>query len=171
MDSPVKRQAALVALAALLVAAVALQAQNPKSFPPPPRGPRRTVISPKIIAAHSIYLDNETGYSAVGRDALRELSEWGRYQIVGRNQAQLLMILTTQEFSSDDFPNSGEFDPTVKLPRKPLNAFLTVIDKPTGDRLWIDSRPWGGLLTGANSAGRRLVSRFRKHVEHTPSPS
>ena len=166
-----KRRAPLGALMLFLAAAIALQAQNQKHFPPPPRVPRRTIISPRILIAKSIYLDNETGYSAVGRDALRELTDWGRFQIVGQKQAQLLMILSTQEFNGDDFPDAGEFDDTIKLPRKPQNAFLTVIDKTTGDRLWIDSRPWGGLLTGANSAGRRLVARFRKHVEHTPAPS
>ena len=171
MGSPVKRRAAFGTLVLFLAAAIVLQAQNPKKFPPPPRAPRRTTISPKILVAKSIYLDNETGYSAVGRDALRELTDWGRFQIVGQKQAQLLMILSTQEFNGDDFPDAGEFDDTIKLPRKPQNAFLTVIDKGTGDRLWIDSRPWGGLLTGANSAGRRLVARFRKHVEHTPPPS
>lgn len=154
-----------------LAVAIAAHAQHPKNFPPPPRGPRRAIISPKILEAKSIYLDNETGYSAVGHEALQELADWGRFQVVGQDQAQLLMILSTQEYNSEDFPDVGEFDPSVKLPRKPLNAFLTVIDKATGDRLWIDSRPWGGLLTGANSAGRRLVARFRKHVEHTREPS
>jgi hypothetical protein len=36
--------------------------------------------------------------------------------------------------------------------------------------VWIDSRPWGGLLTGANSAGRRLIDRFRKRIEHQRPP-
>jgi hypothetical protein len=171
MAPPVKRLAVFATLVLFLCAAIALQAQNPKKFPAPPRAPRRTLIPPRILAAKSIYLDNETGYSAVGREALRELTDWGRYRVVGQDQAQLLMILSTQEFNSDEFPDAGEFEDSIKLPRKPLNAFLTVIDKPTGDRLWIDSRPWGGLLTGANSAGRRLVARFRKHVEHAPLPS
>jgi hypothetical protein len=171
MISPVKRYAALGTLVLFLAAAIAVQAQNPKKFPPPPKGPRRGTISAKILEAKSIYLDNETGYSAVGREALQELADWGRFRVVGQDQAQLLMILSTREYNGDDFPDAGEFNDSIKLPRKPLNAFLTVIDKPTGDRLWIDSRPWGGLLTGANSAGRRLIARFRKHVEHTKPPS
>ena len=123
--------------------------------------------------AQSVYLDNETGYAAVGRDTLRELQAWGRFQVVGQADAQLLIVLSTEEFIDDELPsNGGDFDPqTLHLPRKPQNAFLTVIDKSTGDRVWIDSRPWGGLLTGENSAGRRLIARLRKNVEHQRPPS
>jgi hypothetical protein len=167
-----RKLAALFPLVVLLGTAIALQAQSVHTFPPPHRVSRRTVISPRILAAKSVYLDNETGYSTVGREALSELAAWGRFRVVGHDQAQLLIILSTQEFIGDDFPIAGDFDPsTAKLPRKPQNAFLTVIDRPTGDRLWIDSRPWGGLLTGANSAGRRLIAHFRKRVEHTRPPS
>jgi hypothetical protein len=170
MNSPVKRKAALSTLVVFL-AALTLQAQNPKKFPAPPKASRRQIISVRILDAKSIFLDNQTGYSAVGQEAVRELSDWGRFRIVGQDQAQLLMVLSTREYNGTEFPDADDFDPTVKLPRKPLNAFLTVIDKKTGDRLWIDSRPWGGLLTGSNSAGWRLIARFRKHVDHTPAPS
>lgn len=168
MTVPVKKQAVLASLIVFWVAAIAWPAQNPNRFPPVPKKSRRPLISAKILAAKSVYLDNETGYSAVGRDALRELSTWGRFQIVGHDQAQLLMILSTQEYNSDGFGSGGDLaGDNPKLPRKPLNAFLTVIDKSTGDRVWIDSHPWGGLFTGANSAGWRLIARFRKRVEHT----
>jgi hypothetical protein len=148
-----------------------MQAQE--KLPPPYKAPRHPPVSAKLMSAKSIYFDNETGDSAVGRDALRELNEWGRFQVVNQGDAQLLIVLSTEEFTSDDFPDDlGGFDgSTLRLPRKPLNAFLTIIDRPTGDRLWIDSRPWGGLLTGANSAGRRLIARLRKHVEHQRLPS
>lgn len=148
----------------------AVRAQN--KLPPPPRGPKHPAISAKIMNAKFVYFDNETGYSEVGRDSLRELAEWGRFQVVGQTDAQLVIVLSTEEFIDDEFvPAEGGLDVgTLHLPRKPLNAFLTVIDRSTGDRVWIDSRPWGGLLTGANSAGRRLIDSFRKHIEHQRPP-
>jgi glucose dehydrogenase len=51
------------------------------------------------------------------------------------------------------------------LPHKPANAYLTVVDAISGQKLWTSSHVWGGLLTGFNSAGRRLVNRLRKQVE------
>ena len=160
----------LLSIALLLLSPGAVRAQN--KLPPPPRAPRHPALTAKIMAAKSVYFDNETGDSAVGRDALRELAQWGRFQVVGQSDAQLVMVLSTEEFTDDEFPlNFGDLDPnTLHLPRKPLNAFLTVIDKATGDRVWIDSRPWGGVLTGGNSAGRRLIARLRKHVEHQRPP-
>jgi hypothetical protein len=171
MTTPTPSRAGVLAIVLLLLSPCIIHAQA--KFPPPPRAPKRPAISAKILAAKSVYFDNQTGDSAVGREALRELNLWGRFEVVGNAQAQLLLVLSTEEFTDDDFPNDGGgFDPsTLHLPRKPLNAFLTVIEKATGDRLWIDSRPWGGLLTGENSAGRRLIARFRKRVEKQHPPS
>src|SRR5580704_9791668 len=45
------------------------------------------------------------------------------------------------------------------------DAHLTVIDPKTGQNLWTDSHVWGGLLTGANSVGERLVKKLEKQVE------
>ncbi len=171
MGTPARNRAAFLTVLAVLASASAVRAQ--RKFPPPPKAPKRPAISARLLAAKSVYFDNETGDSAVGRDTLRELNQWGRFRLVGQDQAQLLLVLSTEEFTDDDFPpDIGDFDPnTLHLPRKPLNAFLTVIDRTTGDRLWIDSRPWGGLLTGANSAGRRLIAKLRKRVERQPPPS
>ncbi len=44
-------------------------------------------------------------------------------------------------------------------------AYLTVIDPKTGENLWSDSRRWGGLLTGFNSAGERLVRELEKQTK------
>jgi hypothetical protein len=41
-------------------------------------------------------------------------------------------------------------------------AYLTVIDPKTGKSLWSDSHQWGGLLTGFNSVGERLVKSLEK---------
>jgi len=44
------------------------------------------------------------------------------------------------------------------------DAYLTVIDPTTGKSLWSDSHVWGGLLTGKNSAGARLVQKLQKQI-------
>jgi len=44
-------------------------------------------------------------------------------------------------------------------------AYLTAIDPATGENLWSDSHVWGGLLTGFNSVGERLIRQFRKEIE------
>jgi glucose dehydrogenase len=49
---------------------------------------------------------------------------------------------------------------------RPANAYLIVDDAITGERLWSGRHIWGGLLTGFNSAGRRLVHKLRNQIEH-----
>jgi hypothetical protein len=55
--------------------------------------------------------------------------------------------------------------PTYNMSAPTRVAYLTVIDPCTGIKLWSDSHIWGGLPTGFNSAGERLISMFRKQVE------
>jgi hypothetical protein len=40
-----------------------------------------------------------------------------------------------------------------------------VVDTKTGDLLWSDSHVWGGVLTGANSAGARMVKKLEKEMK------
>jgi len=44
-------------------------------------------------------------------------------------------------------------------------AYLTVIDPKTGENLWSDSHRWGGLLTGFNSVGARLVKELEEQTK------
>ena len=41
-------------------------------------------------------------------------------------------------------------------------AYLTVVDPTTNAKLWTASHVWGGVLTGVNSVGARLVKELQK---------
>jgi glucose dehydrogenase len=43
-------------------------------------------------------------------------------------------------------------------------AYLTVIDAKTGANLWSAKHLWGGLVTGFNNVGERLVKEFEKQA-------
>src|ERR1700723_3280787 len=104
--------AGVLTIALLLLSPGSIRAQA--KFPAPPKAPKRPAISARLLAAKSVYFDNETGDSAVGRDTLRELNQWGRFRLVGQDQAQLLLVLSTEEFTDDDFPpDIGDFDPNT----------------------------------------------------------
>jgi hypothetical protein len=133
------------------------------------KGQKRPLAS-KLFTAKSVYFDNQTGFMAVGDDAVRELQKWGRFQVVRRrDDADLVFVLSSEVYSEDDVNRpvfDGDFEPDLfHLPHKPANAYLTVLDAISGQKLWTSSHVWGGLLTGFNSAGRRLVNRLRKQVE------
>ena len=140
------------------------------AFLVPAKAQKRRSLPPRLLTAKLVYFENQTGFAAVGGDALRELERWGRFQLVGsRDQAELLFVLSSK-VESEALANpseAGRFGPDLSFHfrYRPANAYLTVDDAVTGERLWSGSHAWGGLLTGFNSAGRRLVHRLRKQVE------
>jgi glucose dehydrogenase len=55
--------------------------------------------------------------------------------------------------------------PTITVPRRFADAYLTVFDAKSGESLWTDSHIWGGLVTGRNSAGARLISQLKREMK------
>ena len=136
--------------------------------------------SAKIRSAESVYFDDQTGAAAVGKKAVEELKKWGRFRIANdRTEADLVMLLSSDPYSGQKIIVSGGQtgtigpDGDVREDRVPTfgklapvrYAYLTVIDPRTGEELWSGSHRWGGLLTGFNSAGERLVKKFEKETK------
>ena len=141
-------------------------------LPAAAKSPKQRALAAKLFVAKSVYFDNETGFAAVGADALRELKRWGRFRVVqNRDRADLVFVLSSEEYSEEvgDLgpANKADFEPDwfLHFHYRPANAYLTVIDTITGETLWASTHVWGGLLTGFNSAGRRLVHRLREQVD------
>ena len=136
--------------------------------------------SAKIRSAESVYFDDQTGAAAVGKKAIEELKKWGRFRIANdRTEADLVMLLSSDPYTGQNVIVSGGQTGTigpngdVREDRVPTYgklapvryAYLTVIDPRTGEALWNGSHRWGGLLTGFNSAGERLVKKFEKEIK------
>jgi hypothetical protein len=135
--------------------------------------------SPTILSAKTVYFDNQSGAEAVGNAALAQLKKWGRFQVVHDKQiADLILLLSADPYNGgyiifasgqtgtvdadghiqqDRIPNYGRLAPV-------RDAYLTVIDPSTGKNLSSDSHVWGGLLTGKNSVGARLVQKLQKQI-------
>jgi hypothetical protein len=135
--------------------------------------------SPRILSAKSVYFKNQTGSEAVGKNAVAQLKKWGKFKLVDDpKQADLIFFLSADPYkggniifasgqtgsvddghiSEDPVPNYNKQSPT-------RYAYLTVIDPKTGDILWSDEHLWGGLLTGVNSVGERLVKELEKQTK------
>ena len=134
----------------------------------------------RILSARSIYFDDRTGADAVGKAAVAQLNKWGRFKIVeDKHRADLVFLLSADPYNggyvitaagkTGSIGQNGqvEEDPVPNFNRQaPVrDAYLTVIDPRTGETLWSDSHVWGGLLTGANSVGERLVRKLQKQIE------
>ena len=145
----------------------------------PAQGQKQLAQSPRILSAKTVRFDNQTGSDAVGKKALAQLKKWGKFQILTeRKQADLIFLLSADPYkggnvtfasgqtgrvenghvTEDAVPNYSKESPT-------RYAYLSVIDPKTGDNLWSDKHVWGGLLTGANSVGERLVRELENQTK------
>jgi hypothetical protein len=145
----------------------------------PTRGQKQMAQSPRILSAKTACFDNQTGSDAVGKNALAQLRKWGKFQLVtDRKQADLIFLLSADPYkggnvnfasgqtgsvedghvTEDAVPNYNKQSPT-------RYAYLTVIDPKTGDNLWSDKHLWGGLLTGFNSVGERLIKELESQTK------
>ena len=144
----------------------------------PADGQKQLAQSPRILSAKTVCFVNKTGSDAVGKNALAQLKKWGKFQLVAdRKEADLVFLLSADpyrggniifasgqtgtvengEATEDTVPNYNKQSPT-------RYAYLTVVDTKNGDNLWSDKRLWGGLLTGFNSVGERLVKRLQNQT-------
>ncbi len=136
---------------------------------------RQLAKSPWILSAKTVYFDNQTGSDEVGEKALAQLKKWGKYQLVADpKQADLIFLLSVDPYRGKMIYSGGQTgtiddghitkDPVpdydYPYPNQNRDAYLTVIDVKTGSTLWNDSHVWGGLLTGFNSVGERLIKEL-----------
>ena len=136
--------------------------------------------SPRILLAKSAYFDNQTGSDAVGKNALAQLRKWRRFQVVGDpKEADLIFLLSADPYKGGNIVfasgQTGSIDSNGRVAEDPIPdynklsparyAYLTVIDPKTGDNLWSRKHVWGGLLTGFNSVGERLIKELENQTK------
>lgn len=159
-------------------ASVALLGFSLLILAPPSYSQKKAAHSPRIQNARIVYFENQAGSDAAGKAALDELTKWGKYQIAAdKKSADLILLLSADPYHGgdvllasgqtgtiqegglkvDDVPNYNRSAPT-------RDVYLTVIDPHTGESLWSATHAWGGLLTGYNSAGARLIKKLESQT-------
>jgi hypothetical protein len=125
---------------------------------------RSREIPPEMRAAKTAYFDDRTGDAAVGQRALEELRRWGRYQLVEKKDKADLMLLFSRSPVASAVRGFGSEGVTPRYAQEQSvkSVYLTVIDLSSAEILWGDRHAWGGVLTGENSAGERLVKELEK---------
>ena len=142
-------------------------------------GQKDVAKSPKIAAAKTVYFDNRTADDAVGAETVKKLKKWGRFQLAtSAKKADLVFLLTADPYKggyvlladgSTGTVEDGHVEksdvPNWNMQAPVRDAYLSVIDPKTGQCLWSASRIWGGMLTGKNSVGARLVGELEKEMK------
>jgi hypothetical protein len=143
-------------------------------------------LPPQVLAAKTVYIDNQSGEAKIGDRAYQEIKKWGRFQVVtGRKQADLIFLLTAREHTggyvttggntTGSVDSSGNINtsssPTYTTPETVGYTYLTLIDPKTGDNLWSESKRWGNLYTGFHSATKGLIDELQKRINEQSSES
>jgi hypothetical protein len=56
-------------------------------------------LPPQIVAAKTVYIDNQSGITKLGDRCYTEIQKWGRFQVVqDRKQADLILLLSAREY-------------------------------------------------------------------------
>jgi len=161
------------ALASIALVATLLGQFSPVESP-------RTAALEKMRAAKTVYFDDQAHVASVSKNARKELKKWGRYKLVDdRTQADLILLFSQYKYEGGYEVHPGGptgatnihgqsqegLAPSYVRNGPAIEGFLTAIDPKTGEALWSESHQWGGLLTGFDSVGVRLIKRFKKTVK------
>jgi hypothetical protein len=122
-----------------------------------PAGATPKNLPDAVIRAHSVYLENETGFVELEYTALLELSKWGHFEITDcREKADLVMRLDSatrvRVVPEGQFPDTGANAFTDSdIPKG--HTRIALLDPKNNAMLWSDTHKTEG---GKVKAGRLL---------------
>jgi hypothetical protein len=122
----------------------------------------RPPLPGKILQASSVYVDCvcPRGLAAARETALRQLRDWGRFEIAeSHRQADLVFLFSGNPYLGDYTTRDGPDNRPVAI----KSTIMTVIDPDTGESLWTDSRQWGTLRI--KGATKDLIEELRDQME------
>lgn len=66
-------------------------------------------LPPQVMAAKTVYIDNQSGVSKLGDRCYTEIQKWGRFQVVqDRKQADLILLLSAREYTRGYVTTGGD---------------------------------------------------------------
>jgi hypothetical protein len=122
----------------------------------------RAPLPGKILQANSVYVDCvcPRGLAAARETALRQLRDWGRFDIAqSHRQADLVFLFSGNPYLGDYITRDGPDNRPVKIDA----TIMTVIDPNTGQSLWTDSRTSGAWRI--KGATKDLIEELRDQME------
>jgi hypothetical protein len=107
-----------------------------------PAGARPT-LPQAVTSAHSVFLQNDTGFPELEYTALLELNKWGRFDVVSsQDKADLALVLTggthVHAIPDGQFPRTTGLNAFTEESVPPGHTKIALLDPKTGATLWSD---------------------------------
>jgi len=115
-----------------------------------------TLLSPKVIAAKSAYIENH-GIATIEDEAYKVLKRWRRWEVVGtRINADLIVVLSSQNPQSVTGKTQSH-DPNTKAASKNPGSFvhLELIDAMSGKSVY----------SGMGKTVQKIITELAKKIE------
>jgi len=96
-----------------------------------------------VTSAHSVFLQNETGFPDLEYTALLELNKWGRFEVVAsQDKADLVLVLTcgtrVRAIPDGQFPRTTGLNAFTEESVPAGHTKIALVDPKTGATLWSD---------------------------------
>ena len=133
---------------------------------------KRAALPSRVLAARTVFVDNQTTTAELQNTAYTELSKWGRLQLVDTAQ-KADIVLRLSNANSVKFVPGGESAaaPEAKAGKNsflgadeavpPGSTRISVIDPKTGNSLWSDIRK-----TNNPKAATHMLDGLRDAFDH-----
>ncbi len=134
-----------LAIAAAVVLALAVSPSHAKGKHDP--------LAASVMAAHTVYIDNQTGHTEISDRATEALGKWGRFKVLDNAKDADLVLRFTADTKGRPTPPHNDIDIS------PTPVTFSVLD-PTNNVLWFVSKnePF-------HSQTRLDIGEFKKRIE------
>lgn len=156
MSDAMKRSSLRLALVTLLLTATSF-AGKPAVHAPLPAA---------LMEAKTVYIQNDSGFAALGDRCFEALSAWGRFKIVANpNDADLVFLLTAHSRSNgySGTTTAGQNGTSyTNLSEDRINVTtLAIVGTSNKQTVWTDTRKWGIR----HAATTEIIKSLRKRFE------
>jgi hypothetical protein len=129
---PIKHRAAVVFLLAVasIIVATSIEGQ------PAP-------VPETVLSAHTVFIENETGFAELQYIAVLELNKWGQFQLAdSREKADLVLVLSSgthvRAIPDGQYPRATGLNAFTEETVPKGHTKLTLQDPKSGTLLWSD---------------------------------
>lgn len=121
-----------------------------------------------VMSAHSVFVENETGFVELQYTAVLELSKWGHFQQAeSREKADLVLLLSSgshvHAIPDGQFPRTTGLNAFTEEAVPAGHTKIALIDPKSGSTLWSSFHK----TEGAKVKGGHLLDELRQAYEET----
>jgi hypothetical protein len=100
-------------------------------------------LPPTVMSAHSVFIENETGFAELQYTAVLELNKWGHFELAdSREKADLVMVLRSgthvHTIPDGQFPRATGLNAFTEEDVPKGHTRIALLDPKSGATLWSD---------------------------------